>query len=247
MCNKLATNEDAYRCDTCNHWSHLVCSGTNNSLQRSFEWICLKSNCSPNHVEVTPKTGSENQLVSPNRYRLIEKVNENLANLHQVRQRSPKTKFNKVEYRPKENENLVLLNELPKILPEDYEGKDLCRSCYKEVKQQAISCDTCHQWTHRTCSDMSYNIYIKCRKLKHFLWICNKCRCDEVEITDKVNLAVLKPSELPEEVSAVKILKERVCHNSTKLQKHIKQGWRTRPHSTRNRCRYNSFNWNLDG
>ena len=82
MCNKLATNEDAYRCDTCNHWSHLVCSGTNNSLQRSFEWICLKSNCSPNHVEVTPKTGSENQLVSPNRYRLIEKVNENLANLN---------------------------------------------------------------------------------------------------------------------------------------------------------------------
>ena len=210
MCKKPARNEDALKCDTCNQWSHLTCAGTgNNSPQKSFEWICLNSNCSPNHVEGTITTG-ENQLISPNRYRLIEREEkEKLENRNTMR-KSPKRKCSKVTY--KENETLMLLNELPQILTQDYVGKDLCRSCHKEVKQsqQAICCDTCQQWIHRSCSDMNGRRYNECRKLIHFQWTCNKCRFDEEEITDKVNLAVLKPSELPEELSGIKSSKKEL-------------------------------------
>ena len=215
MCSKLAKNEDALKCDTCNKWSHITCTGKRNSPQRSFEWICLNSKCSPNHAEMTYNTASENQLISPNRYRLIEKdVNENVANMNTVRKRSqsPKTRCTKAKNKPHENENSLLLNELTKILPEEYVGKDLCRSCFKEVKQsqQAICCDTCDQWTHRSCSDMSTNTYSRCRKLSLFQWICNACRSDEEVVTDKVNLTTLKPSELPEEASALKSSKKEL-------------------------------------
>ena len=209
MCKKPVRIVDALKCDTCNQWSHLTCTGSgNNSLQKSFEWICLNSTCSPNHVEAATITTGENQLISPNRYRLIER--DEKENLNTLRQRSPKRKRSKVTYM--ENETLILLNELPQILSEDYVGKDLCRSCHKEVKQsqQAICCDTCQQWIHRSCSDMNGRRYNECRKLTHFQWTCNKCRCDEVEITDKVNLAALKPSQLPEELSGIKSSKKEL-------------------------------------
>ena len=217
ICKNPARNETAFKCDTCSQWSHLTCTGRNNSPQTSFEWICLNSNCSPNHVEPTITT-RENQLISPNRYRLIER-DRNLENLNTPRRRSPniarrsspKKKCNK-EVTNEENENSLLLNELPKILPQDYEGKDLCRSCYKEVKQsqQAICCDTCQKWIHRSCSDMNVSRYNQCKKLEYFQWICNKCRCDEVVITDKVDLTVLKPWQLPEELSGIKALKKEL-------------------------------------
>ena len=220
MCKKPAGNEDALRCDTCHQWSHLTCTGSGNSnLQKSFEWICPNFNCSPNHVEATIITERENQLLSPNRYRLTERdKEENLENLNTSRQRSttarrrsPKRKPNK-EATNEAKENTTLLNELPQILPEDYVGKDLCGSCYKEVKQcqQAICCDTCLKWVHRNCSDMNRRRYHQCTKLKHFLWKCSKCRDEEEIITDKVDLTVLKPWQLPVELNEIKSSKKEL-------------------------------------
>ena len=220
ICKKPARNEDALRCDTCHKWSHLTCTGSSNSnLQKSFEWICPNSNCSPNHVAATIITDIENQLTSPNRYRLTERDrNENLENQNISRQksptarrRSPKRKPNK-EATSEEKENTTLFNELPKILPEDYVGKDLCGSCYKEVKQcqQAICCDTCLKWVHRSCSDMNRRRYHQCTKLKHFLWKCNKCRDEEEIITDKVDLTVLKPWQLPQQLNEIKSSKKEL-------------------------------------
>ena len=97
------------------------------------------------------------------------------------------------------------MNELPKISSKDFIGKDLCRHCHKEVKikQQAILCDSCERWTHRTCSDMNVQLYNKQKRRNYFQWNCNKCRIDEKVINDKVDTTKLKEVDIPDTYDAI--------------------------------------------
>ena len=97
------------------------------------------------------------------------------------------------------------MKELPQISSKDYIGKDLCKSCSKEVtiKQQAISCDRCEMWEHRSRSDMNIRLYNQCKKKRSFTWICTKCRKDEKMNIDKVDLTKLTKSDLPETIQEI--------------------------------------------
>ena len=98
------------------------------------------------------------------------------------------------------------MKELPQITSKAYEGKDLCRSCYKEVKstQPAISCDLCSMWIHRTCSDMSSRLYHQLTKKTHFQWVCNKCRKEEVLNCDRIDAAKLERKDQPDDPKEIK-------------------------------------------
>ena len=214
MCNQKTENEDSMKCDTCNKWSHIACTGNirnhnRSSLNKSFEWICSNTNCSPNHVDHTV----EHQLTSPNRYQQIEKEvtlkqRETSApsNSSKAKRRRPKagTKSSQIQA---ENESLLMLQELTTITTTDYVGKDLCRKCTKEVKihHQAISCDKCLMWIHRSCSDMSSYLYKQSKKKGHFKWICKMCREDEKEINDRVDVTTLKPCEMPLTANSIQV------------------------------------------
>ena len=101
--------------------------------------------------------------------------------------------------------NHSLLNELTKISTEDYIGKELCSSCYKEVKHTSLSilCDICDRWIHRKCSDMTLKEYKENQKKKHFSWKCSVCRPDDKVVTEKPDITILKENELPESLESV--------------------------------------------
>ena len=199
-CNEQIKDEpaEALQCEQCHNWSHIKCIGINQRnkdiLDGSFEWICATDTCSPNHV---PSIQHLNHCVSPNRYKLL--VSEsNIKESNNVSE-NKKSRKNVHEYN--------LMNELPKITARDYIGKDLCRSCYKEVKicQQAISCDLCTKWIHRICSDMSIKTYNQCKKKKQFTWICNKCRSDDIQIDGIADLTKLKVEDQPDKLTEIEV------------------------------------------
>lgn len=203
LCNAPANNEDSLKCETCSKWCHITCSGNQNrNLHNSYEWICSNPTCSPNHIEGMSHE-VQHQLVSPNRYNLLERA-ERVQIREKATKKTPKAKAKLFNH--KTNEDMKLLNELTSITPGDYVGKDLCRSCHKEVKtsHQAISCDLCQRWIHRSCSDMNTSLYNNCKKKKHFQWTCNKCRVDEEENHDRPEVAILKDSEMPENATSIK-------------------------------------------
>ena len=76
------------------------------------------------------------------------------------------------------NENKFYLSLLPKIKPKDYQGTDLCTKCYKTVAKnhQAVSCDTCERWTHRSCSYIDIKKYRSLKKYSSFPWLCKNCK-----------------------------------------------------------------------
>ena len=194
MCNQEAQKEDSLQCNTCNQWCHFTCTAeSENNQQRneSFQWICPTLNCSPNHGLSTHQT----ILISPNRYRRLEEINLEQPP-HQQKMNKPRKQKQNIQI----SHEINLNNELPKISSKDFIGKDLCTNCFKEVKygQQAISCDLCERWTHRICSDMNTQYYNQCKKKKHFIWFCNKCRKDEYLNTDKLDLTKLKETDVPE-------------------------------------------------
>ena len=213
MCNKITSTEDSLECNTCYKWCHISCTegkdqSTINRRKDSFQWICPTASCSPNfkhgaHLQLNA------QLISPNRYTPLVNVKEN-------------RKIIKINHSPKKHKNIQgniahvnrkreinktpLLKELPKISSKDYIGKDLCRSCSKEVKQnqQAISCDLCERWIHRSCSDMNTHLYNQCKKKNKFTWKCNKCRRDEELNNDRADLTKLEEADMPESWDKIK-------------------------------------------
>lgn len=199
LCNKLVKPEDSVQCSTCNQWSHINCAETtkpNPVKNRSFQWICSSQDCSPN---VDQAYHLKANILSPNHYSVLPKVN--IDEKRTTKNAKPKaSKKKKMQHRKPKIRSINHLKELPKITSKDYIGKDLCRSCSKEVKvnQQAIFCDTCERWIHRSCSDMSMQIYRQCMKKKNFIWSCNKCRRDDDVINDLAEVSPLTEDEKPD-------------------------------------------------
>ena len=103
--------------------------------------------------------------------------------------------------------NKAYLKELPKILPKDFAGKDLCIKCLKIVKNnhQAVSCSECERWTHRKCCGMKVKKYEMLTKEKTFTWYCLNCRVDDPDIDSSQYEHALKL--LPDDFEA--IIKEK--------------------------------------
>ena len=202
LCKKPVNQEVSLQCSTCNMWCHIKCAEgskphiTENLRNQCFQWICSSENCNPN---LNQAYHVQSSILSPNKYNFLSKViSERKKKPQDSLPKSPKRR-NEKNISPGSSHN-NLLKELPKISSKHYIGKDLCRSCVKEVKecQQAIFCDTCDRWIHRSCSDMSLRIYKQFTKKKKFTWTCNKCRKDDELHTDKADTSKLSEDEKPE-------------------------------------------------
>ena len=222
MCNQATNDENSMKCETCSTWCHIVCSQNKNRnnpneiANTSFEWICPNNQCKPNHQI----TKNQQDQFSPNRFsppsqedtltQGSKPQNENRMNNGRCKSR----KKLKTDGQPRKKDdckssdeklNKDLLNELPNISSKDYQGKDLCRSCFKQVttKQQAVFCDHCEMWIHRSCSDMLVKIYNKLKKKIRFAWVCNKCRKDDIIIKEKPDKSKLSKEQMPESVENI--------------------------------------------
>lgn len=219
MCNLLISEENSVKCETCSLWCHIVCSqdtnrkNPNEVANKSFEWICPNDQCKPNHQV----TQNQQDQISPNRYRLLSKKESQGAKPPKQPRKNKlieEKSESKLQHRNnksscKTNEEKVnsdLLKELPNISSKDYVGKDLCRSCSKQVtdKQQAVYCDHCEMWIHRSCSDMSVKIYNRLKSRENFAWVCNKCRKDDKIIIGKADQSKLSKEQMPESLENVK-------------------------------------------
>ena len=213
LCKQEISEEDSLKCDTCSKSYHVKCTSIKDNIDvlqnSSFQWICPNLVCKPNHREGIGLNDNscknhENTLVSPNRYQLLDKIENKEKHSPAVkspmRKKSPKPVMKEVPNKRNENYDQKLMKDLPKISPKDYKGKDLCRSCCKEVKstQQAISCDMCKMWIHRVCSDMNSRRYTQLKTQSHFQWICNKCRKDETLNCDRADVTKLDRKNQPD-------------------------------------------------
>ena len=197
---KETTPPDSVQCSTCKQWYTISLKQDINS---SFQWVCPSPNCSPNLKQENLQTSN---LSSPNKYTNLISAEEHNTQTSEVKKSKKKSS---TASKPKQNKNPKpqrkssnhnnLMNELPKISSDDYIGKDLCRSCSKEVKghQQAIHCDRCERWIHRACSDMKVYFYNQCKKKKRFRWTCDKCRKDDDLIDDKADVTELEEKYRP--------------------------------------------------
>ena len=193
-------------CETCNNHYHLSCitgpydQKATNIMEISFDWICPNLKCQPNHHH----RDSSEMKSGQNRFNILGKEaiqNAKIEKGKSKRKRNSQKKCNPAVKMKKVTENRSkLLKELPKISSKDYIGKEICRCCLKEIraKQQAIFCDLCDMWTHRSCSEMSIQTYNRLKKIKRFNWICKKCRKDDEVIGDKIDKSKLGKEHLPE-------------------------------------------------
>ena len=109
--------------------------------------------------------------------------------------------------------NKALLNQLPKITPKDFAGKNLCTKCFKIVRNthEAISCTSCERKTHRNCTEINKFKYEKISLTKYFKWYCNNCKTVEVEIPINPSVPInLKIEDLPDDYSIVKKIKNEL-------------------------------------
>ena len=201
-CDQISNPENGVICDTCKNWCHINCSSDKvTTLESNFQWICPNQNCSPNHH---PGKSSDVES-SPNRYQTltIKQKGESRKKPQNVRkQKNINPKCRETQKDKKDD----LWDELTKISPNDYIGKDKCKGCYKTIKanQKAILCDSCDRWIHQKCSDMNEKNYNRNRNRK-FTWNCNKCRDEEILITDLPQITTLNDSQmpkLPEDISS---------------------------------------------
>ena len=135
VCNSEVQKEDSLQCEMCRKWCHFRCLGTDkeNAENSSFEWICPSVQCRPNHHDINHTS----LPVSPNRYRCLDGIQH--ANQYQSPPQLVPRVSGSQESNATSNTNYKLLKELTKISPKDFQGKDLCRSCYKEVKYNIIN------------------------------------------------------------------------------------------------------------
>ena len=210
MCTKeFQKDEDLLQCQSCQNWCHMKCLSHTQGIYPdfSFQWICPNKNCKPNHVD---KRNQLHQLLSPNRYHLIaphEANAQHMQNINLMQDERSHATYNPINTEcSSQNYDINLMKELPKISSKEYIGKDLCRGCSKEVKmmQQAVSCDLCDMWIHRSCSDMTPTLYNQLKKKPHFNWTCNKCRRDEEINVDHIDSTKLSEKDQPDDVSKIK-------------------------------------------
>ena len=192
-CRKIKPDEsNVVKCQTCLHPYHLKCT----SINENCVWVCISKNCQPNYINM-------NEISIE-----INKNSFSLQGYDELVLQMPNT-VPKIP-RPlstEDEENVRLLfKELPKISHTDYQGKDLCRKCFKEVRphHQAISCDSCETWIHRICSDMSQAQYNRNKFRNWFPWICNVCRKDDTLIEEKIDPSSLKKTDQPSNLSEIK-------------------------------------------
>ena len=144
------------QCTTCNRNTLISEEIINLITESNFEWICPTSTCSTNHQLLNYLTSP---TISPNRYNSLPDQDSGDNPTFHSRPLNQTPKHEKPN--PTNTTcNRKLLNELPKISPKAYIGKDLCRRCFKEVKDQhrAVLCDCCNSWIHLKCSDMTSRI-----------------------------------------------------------------------------------------
>ena len=196
LCNdKLAADIELVKCQTCNQLYHLKCLMPKD-INTSFEWICISRQCKPNHQ--SPPVLA-NVISSPNRYSTNQNVNLPQYPGNNLISAEPVLSDN-------EDDNLKFLQELTKLSPKDYMGKDLCRQCYKPVKnnQAAIICDMCDFWSHRLCCNISTKTYNDLKLRGTFTWSCCKCRAYEPQVNDKINIKSLSKAMMPDPYDIVK-------------------------------------------
>ena len=197
ICNdNISVDLELVKCQTCKQLYHLKCLMPQD-INSSFEWICVSRHCKPNHQSLPVLA---NVMISPNRY---NSTNQNIKP-----QSNP---GNSVIFQESDtDENLKFLRELTRISPEDYVGKDLCRQCYKPVKdnQAAILCDMCDYWSHRLCCNISTKAYNELKLRGYFAWSCCKCRTDEPQIRDKINIKRLSKDIIPDPYNIVQQRKD---------------------------------------
>ena len=192
ICNNSLKNQ-LIKCQTCNQLYHFTCIAPDN-INTSFEWVCPSSMCLPNHQSLPILN---NIIVSPNRFRRNQ-------NYEPDRHLPTQSLLSNLD--PKEKENLDLLDELPKISSKEYMGKDLCRQCYKQVtdKQAAILCDICDAWSHTKCCNIATHTYNEFKRKRFFAWSCCKCRINEMQIKEKININRLPKNISPDAYEIVK-------------------------------------------
>lgn len=217
MCTKeiSAENEDLLKCQTCQQIIHVNCLPNQQyplQLDRSFEWVCPNRDCNPNHEE---SRSTFNQL-SPNRYNVPYPIQlDNDADPIQLGNDAEPLVEQMVNNNPDTlsgNYDMSIMKELNRIKYKAYQGKHLCRGCYKEVKEldSAISCDICEMWTHRSCSDISIRLYNELKYKSNFPWTCNKCRKDEDMNHDRIDPTKLPEKDQPDNISKAKSSKNEL-------------------------------------
>ena len=187
-----------FTCNTCNKTTEIQVQRLCN-IRQNFEWICPNKSCPPNHTDnFIPPVGPTPFLIEPESY---EETNEDQTRA------TTNHKLDNPPLTPEEEENYQLIKVLPNISPTDYAGKDLCRRCYKSVKQnqRAILCDICLQWIHLKCSDVSIKTYNHYKTLNNFPWICNVCRIPEdFPHNQTFDYESCKTEDLPESWASLK-------------------------------------------
>ena len=206
-------------CSSCSNCYHITCQKVKEgNACNGFEWICSTKSCAPNH-----ESSKLHQIsTSKNRYHALNidqipytsryQTHPHLTiggipgPIHFQQNQSAAYEEERADLTPSEIVNRNLLGELTNILPADYEGKCLCRICFKEVKDnhRGISCDVCDMWSHLKCTDVSVKLYNYFCQLSHFKWICNKCRQDEQLITETVDVSKFNQEQKPEKLQTVK-------------------------------------------
>ena len=190
--SEIMSNETSLKCQSCLCFYHHNCA----NVGENCVWICASKSCKPNYCrtdEISITTNKNPFSLQENTY-----FNNHENSIVTVPQSCTPSR---------EQENtLILFNELPRITSIDYQGKDLCKGCFKEIKDhhQAISCDSCQNWIHRKCSDMSQAAYKRNTYKKWFPWICNICRKDDKLVERIIDPSVLNQAEQPTKMSEIK-------------------------------------------
>ena len=198
ICNtKIQPDEpNVIKCQTCLQPYHLKCT----NIEENCVWICKSKNCKPNYMNISRISIETNQ-----KFFCLQGNNESTMQMPNIAHTlsSPTPTQDEINVQ-------LLFNELPKISHDDYQGKDLCRKCLKEVRphHQAISCDCCETWIHRKCSDMSQAKYNRNKFKNWFPWICNVCRKDDALIDTKIDPSSLKETDQPSKISDLKTSKD---------------------------------------
>ena len=67
----------------------------------------------------------------------------------------------------KKCEDNILLKQLTKIKPKEYQGHHICNECNKRINEgtKRMECIECERCTHRKCANMKSEIYNKENKL----------------------------------------------------------------------------------
>ena len=198
---KIEQNEiEILKCQTCSRHYHMKCM----NVSQKCVWICTSKHCLPNYLQIT----NDGIKVNSNPFHLPKNNNQNIILQAEPTPQSNENITTDSISAPTEEEiqTKLFFDELPKINDKDYVGKDLCRSCFKEVKpdHHAISCDSCESWIHRKCSDMSLAKYNSNKTKVSFPWICNICRKDDEVVRNKIDPSKLSLNSQPIKIEELK-------------------------------------------